>query len=99
VGVSKDPWLQAAEWFDTWRVIPRLVLFLYAAFVYKVTFFILTWYIHQPAVDRGTEESAVVIGIFTAVTGLASYVFKVYSDGGRDWDKMHSAGSDTSRTS
>ena len=80
--------LKWAELFDSWRVIPRIVLFLYGWFVYKVTFYILVWYIHEPATARGTEESAVVVGVFTAVTGLASWVFKVYSDSGRDWNQM-----------
>jgi len=85
--MNKALWLHSAEVFDSWRVVPRLVLFCYGAFVYKTTFFILEWYSHEPANARGTEESAVVIGVFTAVTGLASWVFKIYSDSGRDWNQ------------
>jgi hypothetical protein len=83
--VTKASFLHAAEIFDSWRVVPRVVLFLYGAFVYKVTFYILDWYIHEPATARGTEESAVIVGIFSALTGFASWVFKVYSENGRDW--------------
>lgn len=81
------PALKWAEVFDSWRVIPRLVLFAYGAFVYKVTFFILVWYTNEPATARGTEESAVIIGVFTAIAGFASWVFKVYSESGRDWNQ------------
>jgi hypothetical protein len=82
----KAQWLHWAEVFDSWRVVPRLLLASYAAFVYHVTDYILAWYTHEPAVARGSEETAAIVGIFTAVTGFGSFVFKVYSDNGRDWN-------------
>jgi hypothetical protein len=77
--------MNAAEVFDTFRVVPRVLLFLYAWFVGKTTDYILGWYFAQPATGRGTQETAVILGVFTALTGLAGYVFRAYVDNGRNW--------------
>jgi len=83
--MNRRLWLQAAEVFDTWRVVPRMMLFGYAWFVYAVTMKLLDWYINQPAVARGVEESAMVAAIFTAVTGFSPWIFKIYVENGRNW--------------
>lgn len=83
--MHKAPWLHWAEVFDSWRVVPRVLLFGYSWFVARTTDYILGWYFHEPATGRGTQETAVILGVFTALTGLAGYVFKVYVDNGRDW--------------
>lgn len=77
--------MKAAEIFDTWRVIPRVMLFGYSFFVWHITDFLLTWYTRQPAAERGVEESAMVAAIFTAVTGFSPWIFKIYSENGRNW--------------
>ena len=79
--------LHWAELVDSFRIFPRLVLCAYAYYVYQVTFFILTWYSQQPATARGTEESAVVIAVVGAVTGFSPWIFRIYSDNGRNWDE------------
>lgn len=84
--MNKHVWLDAAEVFDSWRVVPRLVLGCYGAYVAQTTNAILHWYFNQPATARGTEESAVVIAVVSAVTGFAPWVFRIYSDSGRDWN-------------
>lgn len=77
--------LKAAELFDSWRIFPRLCLLGYAAFVWHVTDYLLVWYTHEPPGSRGLEESGVVAAVFTAVTGFSPWIFKIYSDGGRQW--------------
>lgn len=77
--------LDLAEVFDSWRVVPRLLLGCYCLFIYRVTFYVLDWYTHQPAVARGPEESALVGVIMTALTGFSPWVFKIYVDSGRAW--------------
>lgn len=84
--VNKELWLRWAELIDSYRIFPRLVLMGYAWYVWSVTFFILRWYSQQPATARGTEESAVVIAVVTAVTGFAPWVLKIYVENGRNWD-------------
>jgi len=83
--VNKQLFLHWAELVDSFRIFPRLVLVAYGWFVWWVTHSILLWYEAEPALSRGTEETAMVGVVFTAVTGFAGYVFKVYSDNGRAW--------------
>jgi len=84
--MNKTLLLHWAELVDSYRIFPRLVLCAYAYYVYQVTFFVLTWYSQQPATARGTEESAVVIAVVGAVTGFAPWIFRIYSENGRNWD-------------
>jgi hypothetical protein len=86
----KQQFLDAAEIFDSWRVVPRIVLFGYCWWVSHVTDQALSWYQHIPASERGVESAGLVGAIITAVTGLAVWVFRIYTDGGRDWDSKPS---------
>lgn len=86
--MNKDLWLQVAEAIDTFRVFPRMLIMGYAYFVWSVTFYVLKWYATQPAEGRGPEESAVVGVVITAVTGFAPWLFRIYSENGRDWNSF-----------
>ena len=88
MGFNKQLFLDAAEVFDSWRVVPRLILFGYCWWVSHVTDSSLTWYQHIPANERGVESAGLVGAIITAVTGMAVWVFKIYTSGGRDWDSQ-----------
>lgn len=81
----KQKWLDAAEVFDAWRIVPRLVLFGYCAWLVYVVDFILVWYTHLSQSARGIEASGMASVVITAVTGMGAFVFKVYVSGGRDW--------------
>jgi hypothetical protein len=87
VEVVKDTWLKWAEIFDSFRVVPRLILAAYGWFVYHVTMYLLVWYTHEPAPARGAEESAVIIGMFSAIAGFTPWIFKIYSENGRNWSE------------
>jgi hypothetical protein len=86
--MNKQLFLHWAELVDSYRIFPRLVLVAYSVYVYQVTFFILTWYSQQPATARGTEESAVVIAVIGAVTGFSPWIFRIYSENGRNWNEV-----------
>ena len=81
----KAKYLDYAEIFDSWRVVPRSVLFGYCWWVAHVTDRTLDWYMHLPATERTLESSGLAGAIITAITGMSVWVFKVYSDNGRDW--------------
>ena len=87
----KNFMLDFAEVFDSWRVVPRIMLFGYAWFVYRVTFYVLMWYTHEPATARGPEETAMVGVVVTAVTGFAPWILRIYTDSGRSWDGQQTA--------
>jgi hypothetical protein len=82
----KQQWLDAAEVFDTWRVVPRLIVFLYGAWMARVTDWIVTWYERLPAIERTVEVTAFATVVLPGIFGLAVWVYKIYSIGGRQWD-------------
>jgi hypothetical protein len=86
--MNKSRILDWAQIFDTWRVVPRTVLFGYAWWVTHITDNTLTWYQHLPAAERTLEASGLAGAIITAVTGLAVWVYKIYSDAATDWSTM-----------
>lgn len=80
-----EKWLKLAEVFDAWRVVPRLTLAAYAVWLYAVTHDILLWYFGLPAAERTLETSGLAGAVITAVTGMCTWVFKIYVEGGRTW--------------
>jgi len=84
------PWrkqclLDAAELFDAWRVVPRVLLFADAAVSLSILIKITWWYCALRSVDR-TSTDAIVIGILVpSVAGLFTAAFKFYIDTGRNW--------------
>lgn len=91
--MNKAPWLDAAQVFDTWRVVPRMILFTYGGWVAHVTDSILAWYQHLPGNERTLEASGLAAGIITAITGLFPWIYRIYSDSANDW-----SGQQTSKT-
>jgi hypothetical protein len=89
--MNKQVWLERAEMFDTWRVVPRSVLFGYAWWVTHVTDSVLSWYEGLPSSERTLEASGLAGAIITAITGLAVYVYKIYSDSANDWNSRGSS--------
>lgn len=83
-------WIQGAEIFDAWRVVPRIVLFSYASWLAYVTDKLLTWYMALPVAAQTTQASGFCLGAITAITAIAGFVFKVYSENSRNWDTQPS---------
>lgn len=83
--MNKKLWLDAAEIFDSWRVVPRIILFGYCIWLPHITSQVLVWYQQLPSAERTLEASGLAGAIITAVTGIAAWVFKIYSAAGRTW--------------
>lgn len=83
----KDAWLDAAEVFDAWRVVPRVLALGYFIWFPIVVFEILQWYFKLPATERTAVVTAFIGTVLATMSGLAGYVLKFYTDGGggRDW--------------
>ena len=81
----KDNLLHAAEVFDTYRVVPRTIIFMACWYVYHFTDMLLFWYTHEPKEGRGIEESTAVTAIIAALAAVLTAAFKFYMDNGRDW--------------
>lgn len=79
--------LDLAEVLDSLRVFPRLLITAYGVLVGYTTVALMWWYFHLPVLARTVEVTAFFGMLMGGIFGLAAYVFKIYSDGGRDWDK------------
>lgn len=71
---------------DAWRIVPRIVLFAYGAWLAYITDRLLSWYMGLPIAAQTAQASAFCFGALTTVTGIAGFVFKVYSQSSRNWD-------------
>ena len=83
---NKRAWLDYAELFDTWRLVPRAILFGYCYWVAHVTDGTMYWYQHLPANERTIEASGLAGAIITAVTGLLPWIYRIYSDNSNNWN-------------
>jgi hypothetical protein len=88
--MNKTLYLDAAQLFDTWRVVPRVTLFGYAAWVMHVIDKTLSWYMHLPANERTIEASGLTTAIISVITGLFPWVYRIYADTATDWTQMPS---------
>lgn len=84
--MSHQKWIDAAEVFDSWRVIPRAVLLGYCWWTVYLVDKLTGWYMHIPVAERAVETAGFAGAVITAVTGMGAFVFKIYSDNGRDWN-------------
>lgn len=87
---DKQWWLDAAEVFDAWRIAPRVLLFGYWIWVAWIVDRLLSWYMALPADERSMEASGMATFVITAVTGLASWISKIYMHSGRLWTHKRS---------
>lgn len=81
----KQEWLDAAEVFDAWRVVPRIIIGVFlAVFAWAVVYFSLM-YFRLPAAERTVAMTAFVSVVLTALTTALPFIVKIYTDNGRDW--------------
>jgi hypothetical protein len=80
--LCKKTWLDAAELFDAWRAVPRIVLLGYGWLVWDMW----QWVKHLP--DLTTQQTAFV----TVITGLAVPLTGWYMNTGRRWGKDGTTG-------
>lgn len=86
--MTKQLWLQWAEIFDSWRVIPRLFFGCYWIATFVFIFQFAYWYCHLPANERGYEESGSMVAIIGLLTKFGQVIFDTYSKNGRDWNSQ-----------
>lgn len=84
-----------AEWFDAWRVIPRLIVAGYAYLLYKITI----WYLSlEPKIIEGCDIDKLAeacisqapntqhMAFVTAVFGISAAIFAFYTNSGKKWN-------------
>lgn len=86
--------LAVGEWFDSWRIVPRIIVAGYSYLVYIVVkwYMELTPYMIEGCVSQvvtdciaqapSTQHAALV----TAVISIAAAIFGLYSSSGRKWE-------------
>jgi len=82
---NKEKWLNVAELFDAFRLVPRLVLAAILLFAGWYIFDITQWYMNLPAEERTGMVSGFVGISVPAVFGLAGKVADWYLKTGRKW--------------
>lgn len=82
---AKQLWLDWAEIFDAWRVVPRSILYSYAAWSIWTVDRVLMWYFHLPNGSRTGQDAVLVGSVITSVTGLFTLALGFYTKSGRQW--------------
>ena len=84
--MNKQTWLDGAEVFDSWRVVPRAIVFIYLAFLLWLTVYFAVKFFDITAAERTTQLTAFASLLLTGAYGAFGWIFKIYTAGGRDWD-------------
>lgn len=92
-------WILRAEIFDSWRVVPRALLFGYCGFTAYVINYLLVWYTHLPAGQETVQNAGLFTAIGAVLTGFGVPIFSIYSQNGRDWNAAQIATVETTTTS
>lgn len=82
---NREGLMQLAEIIDTLRIFPRLFLLIYLFWIIRLTDRMVSWFIHLPAVERTVIVTSFFSIATTGIFGLFIWIYKIYSDGGRDW--------------
>lgn len=84
---SKHALLNAAEVFDSWRIVPRLFLVLTFWWCVYLTDKLIGWYIALPHAERGLEATGFASVVQAGVLTFLKLVFSDYAKNGRDWNE------------
>jgi hypothetical protein len=84
--VSKQAWLDGAEVFDSWRVVPRLIVLIYLAMLIWLTSYFAFKFFDISAAERNTQLTAFASMLLTVAYGAFGWIYKIYGNTGRDWD-------------
>ena len=84
---SKQFWLDTAEVFDAWRIVPRSVLYGMGLLTWRVVMRCLDWFTNLPATQRSYEEAGAAVLIIGAVTTVFKYALDSYMNSGRQWTR------------
>jgi hypothetical protein len=85
--LQKHQLLNAAEVFDSWRVVPRFFLALTFWWCVYLTDKLIGWYIHLPHAERGLEASGFASVVQVGVLAFLKMVYSQYAESGRDWNQ------------
>jgi hypothetical protein len=82
----KQFWMDVAECIDALRIFPRFIVASFGGLLGYVIVATMHWYFRLPTLERTAQVSAVLGIIIPSLSGLAVWVYKIYSVGGKNWD-------------
>lgn len=82
---AKQIWMDWAEIIDSYRLVPRAILFLLAHMVVSLDTTLVYWYIHLPPGQRTGADAGAVGSLVTVLSTLFGAALKFYVDNGRKW--------------
>jgi hypothetical protein len=97
--MNKKAFMDVAEVIDTLRVVPRIVLAVYGVWMIWITDWLVKWYEALKPEERSNQVTAFVTIVLPGVYGLGVYVYRIYSEGGRDWTGQATISSTTAVSS
>lgn len=83
--LRKAWWLDLAEVFDAWRVVPRSVLGALLALTVKIDAGMFFWFCQLPNDHRSAADAIATTSIITVMTTLLTVSFTFYTKSGRVW--------------
>jgi glucose dehydrogenase len=83
--VTKTQWLDGAEIVDSWRIVPRVIVFVYLGLLVWLTVLFPTKYFAMPMPERTGALTAFVSVVMTTAYGALPFIVKIYMVGGRSW--------------
>lgn len=83
--LSKQIWLDCAEVFDAWRIVPRAIMAAITPMVITLDYTVIYWFIHLPNDHRSASDAGAATGIVTVLSTLFGVALKFYMDNGRKW--------------
>jgi hypothetical protein len=89
--MDKEKWLDCAEVIDSLRIFPRFLVSWYMVILTWSVCYQTWWYAHLAGTDRTVEVTAFYGMEMGGIFGLAVYIFKIYTDGGRDWSQRYAS--------
>jgi hypothetical protein len=84
-----------AEVVDALRIFPRWLVISYFVYTGWECATVTLWYCRLPPANRTIEVTAFFSMLMGGIWGLAAYVFKLYTDGGVDWNKYRAINDQT----
>lgn len=88
---SKQLWLDCAEVFDAWRIVPRAIMAAITHLVLTLDATVIYWFIHLPNDHRSASDAGAATGMVTVLSTLFGVALKFYIDNGRKWGAQAAA--------
>jgi hypothetical protein len=87
--MNKQQWLAISEVLDSFRIVPRLLVFITLFAYIFLSYEMILWamQIYGDLKDIPVSIAGLIGGLLTTLAAIPTMVIRKYFDGGRNWDK------------